>query len=175
MAKTTSPVRRITYSALLIAVGLLLPNLFHLVGGQNAGTVFLPMHIPILMAGLLLGPIEGVVVGVMAPLLSFIISGMPAAAVLPFMIVELIGYGFVSGLLTKLRCPVVVSLIGAQAAGRLLKALALFVTGRLLHLSVPGAATVFAALVTGLPGIALQWLLIPAAVYTIRKAGNFHV
>ena len=98
MDKTPSRTRDLTYAALLIALGLLMPQVFHMIGGQQAGGMFLPMHIPVLMAGLLLGPAYGTAVGVVTPLLSFLISGMPPLAKLPFMVIELAAYGFASGL-----------------------------------------------------------------------------
>mgnify|MGYP006924666979 CR=1 FL=1 len=42
----------LTGTALCMALGLVLPLLFHLIG---AGPVFLPMHIPVLLCGLLTG------------------------------------------------------------------------------------------------------------------------
>ena len=67
MDKTPSRTRDLTYAALLIALGLLMPQVFHMIGGQQAGGMFLPMHIPVLMAGLLLGPAYGTAVGVVTP------------------------------------------------------------------------------------------------------------
>ena len=52
--------RRICWGALFIALGILLPITFHMVG---MGKVFLPMHIPILLAGFFCGPAIGAMVG----------------------------------------------------------------------------------------------------------------
>ena len=38
-------IRKLTYTALMIAVGILLPQIFHMLGGTAAGGTFLPMHI----------------------------------------------------------------------------------------------------------------------------------
>ena len=65
--------RQITGSALLAAVGVLLPQVFHMIGGTVTGAMFLPMHIPVLLAGMLYGPMCGASVGVLAPTLSFLI------------------------------------------------------------------------------------------------------
>ena len=48
MKKTTTV--SMTGTALCMALGLVLPVLFHMVG---AGPTFLPMHIPVLLCGLL--------------------------------------------------------------------------------------------------------------------------
>ncbi len=90
-------IRKITYGGLLLAIGIVLPQVFHLTGGPASGATFLPMHIPVLIAGLLLGPAYGLIVGVVTPFLSFLITGMPVVARLPFMVVELTVYGLVAG------------------------------------------------------------------------------
>ncbi len=53
------------------------------------------------MAGLLLGPAYGAAVGVLSPLLSALLTGMPPLTRLPFMVLELLVYGLVSGLCAK--------------------------------------------------------------------------
>ena len=161
---------KVVCAALLIAAGVLLPQVFHLIGGDTAGRIFLPMHIPVLLAGLLLGPVPGVAVGIVTPLLSFLFTGMPAVAVLPFMLFELFAYGLVSGLLGQIeKAPLYVALVAAQVAGRLANAGCLFIAGTLLHLKAAPAASVVTAFFTGLPGIVVQLVLIPPLVYAVRK------
>ena len=72
--------RQLTVSGFFIALGLILPMLFHLAGGM--GVVFLPMHLPVLLAGFFLGPRFGLLVGIITPLLSSLLTGMPP--LLPF-------------------------------------------------------------------------------------------
>ena len=50
--------KKMVYGGLLTAVGLVLPQAFH-VFGQGAGMAFLPMHLPVMIAGILLGPCYG--------------------------------------------------------------------------------------------------------------------
>ena len=52
-------IKKLVYTGLLVAVGVLLPQVFHIFGSSAAGMVFLPMHIPVLRGGLLLGPMSG--------------------------------------------------------------------------------------------------------------------
>lgn len=52
-----STAKKLTYSSLFLALGLVVPQLFHLLGG--AGPVFLPMHLPVLLAGFYLGGPRG--------------------------------------------------------------------------------------------------------------------
>ncbi|WP_411655806.1 ECF transporter S component [Anaeromassilibacillus sp. SJQ-1] len=67
---------RLTTTALCIALGLLLPTVFH-VFGTGAGTALLPMHLPVLLCGLLCGWQYGAACGILVPLLSSILTGMP--------------------------------------------------------------------------------------------------
>ena len=55
--------KKMAVGGLLIAVGILLPQVFHLAGGSAMGTLFLPMHLPVLLGGFLLGPLFGGTVG----------------------------------------------------------------------------------------------------------------
>ena len=62
------------------------------------GRVFLPMHIPVLLAGFLAGPLAGFIVGLLAPGLSTLLTGMPPAVITPVMTLELPLYGLTAGL-----------------------------------------------------------------------------
>ena len=77
--------RKLTFASLCLSTALLLPQLFHLLGLQQAGQIFLPMHIPVLLSGLLLGWHYGALLGFMTPLLSFLLTGMPSADRVLFM------------------------------------------------------------------------------------------
>ena len=59
--------RNIVITGFCIALGLVLPMAFHAI--PNAGSVMLPMHIPVLLCGLVTGPVTGRV-GVSSGLLS---------------------------------------------------------------------------------------------------------
>ena len=155
--------------ALLLAVGVLLPQIFHLVGGPVAGSMFLPMHIPVLLGGFLLGPAFGSAVGILTPVLSFLITGMPAAAKLPFMLFELLAYGLVAGLFAQKKINVYLGLITSQVAGRVASAVSMFVALHLFGAEVSPWTAATTALVTGLPGIAVQLVLIPPVVFLLRK------
>ena len=56
--------KKMIYGGLLTAVGLVLPQAFH-VFGQGVGMAFLPMHLPIILAGLLAGPYVGAIAGLL--------------------------------------------------------------------------------------------------------------
>ena len=81
-------------TVLAIVAAVALPQLFHVIGavsgqGTALGVAFLPMHLPIIFIGLIAGPAVGTIAGAAAPLMSFLLSGMPMLAMLPFMMIEL--------------------------------------------------------------------------------------
>jgi niacin transporter len=157
--------------ALYLALAILLPIGFHAFG--IAGRIFLPMHIPVLLAGFLVGPAAGVVVGLLAPGLSFLLTGMPPTYAVPLMSLELPLYGLIAGLCyVRLRLNIYIALILAMIAGRVMFGLGLILLGLFMKLPYT-AATYFStggAIVTGLPGIALQVVLVPIIVAGIRRA-----
>ncbi len=165
------PARKITLAAMFIALGLLLPIAFH---GLGLGTVFLPMHIPVLLAGLMAGPGVGLVVGAAIPGLSSIATGMPPLLpMVPMMTVELAIYGLIAGLLHhSWRKGLIVSLLGAMLAGRVaygvVGALFLPLLG-ITGISVWGPITY--GVVTSWPGLLVQLVLIPLLVQAVRRAG----
>jgi hypothetical protein len=156
-----------------IAAAVALPQVFHLIGilsgtGAVAGTIFLPMHIPVFIVGLLAGPAVGLVAGAISPIISFAISGMPTAAMLPFMIVELAGYGLTAGLFVNKKMPMISKLFLAQIGGRVLRAIfTLFAIYALSNQTVK-VIQVWNAVKTGLPGILLQLTIIPLLLHRIE-------
>lgn len=85
------------------------------------------------------------------------------------MLIELLTYGLVSGLLRSRKINLYVSLILAQIAGRIANALALVFATYVLQLNVPAVITVGTAVVTGIPGLILQLVLVPAVVILIER------
>lgn len=162
-------IKKLVYTGLLVAVGVLLPQVFHLFGSSAAGMIFLPMHIPVLIGGLLLGSVSGLCIGVASPLISFGITGMPPLSNLLFMVLELAAYGFFSGIFYQKKLPIYLSLILAMAAGRLINLACLLFAGWVLQLPVQGPGYVWTAIATGLPGIFLQLLVIPVLVTQLKK------
>lgn len=93
-------------SVVLIAMAVGLPQLVHLAAGAQGGMQWLPMYLPVLLGGCLLGMWWGLGIGVLSPVVSFAITSaagnpMPLAARLPFMIVELAVFAVISGLFSK--------------------------------------------------------------------------
>lgn len=169
--------RKLTFASLCLSTALLLPQLFHLLGLQQAGQIFLPMHIPVLLSGFLLGWHYGALLGFMTPLLSFLLTGMPSADRVLFMMAELGAYGFTAGIcyqrLSRKHTIVhaYLSLVSAMTAGRICYGLALTIAAQLSDIPFGGFPLVWTAVITGIPGIITQLLFLPALVRIIEKGG----
>lgn len=162
---------KIAYGGLFVALGILLPQAFH-VFGQNAGMLFLPIQIPVLLAGILLGPYYGTVVGILVPLLSCILTGMPPVPKVYFMFVELAVYDAVTGLLIR-KTNVYLSLLGAMIAGRIFYGLALVVGVQILQMHAPfmNQTAFVSGIVTGIPGMIIQIIIIPLLYMALKRGG----
>jgi hypothetical protein len=161
--------KRIVLSGLLIAVGLLLPFVTaHAFGAP--GTILLPMHIPVFLIGFLCGPQYGVIGGFIIPVLSSILTGMPPVyPMLPVMIGELAVYGLLSGLLyKKIKLPIYPSLLIAMVCGRVVNAL-IFVALLTANNTNFKVMSILGGMVQGLPGIAVQLVIIPVIVVATNK------
>lgn len=168
---TSGKAAKMAFGGVLTALGILLPQAFHMFG-QSAGGTFLPIHIPVLMAGILLGPYYGGIVGILVPILSSVLTGMPPVPKVYFMLVELAAYGIVTGIMIR-KTNVYVSLVTAMAAGRILYGAALAVGVKLLHFSAPFAnqAAFFGGVVSGIPGIAVQLFVLPLLYAALKRGG----
>jgi thiamine transporter ThiT len=173
-----SDVRSYLLTFIFIALSILVPWGFHQF--HLAGATFLPMHIFVLMAGLMFGWRAGLIVGLVTPLSSNIISGMPVLEILPQIVVELSTYGLVAGVLReKLKIGVIWSLLGAMVAGRLALFLYIVITYLIIRevysplgLEASPVASVWASIRQGWPGIVIQLILIPSVIWLVTKFTN---
>lgn len=157
-------------SAGVIALAVILPQLVHLFSGAAGGAKWLPMYLPVLIGGCLLGWRWGLGVGVLSPVISFLITSMtgnamPAASRLPYLIAELAVFAVVSGVFSKkisenlwLAFPAVLL---AQVSGR---AVFLMVAAIFQSIAPLSAAAVWSQIQTGLLGLVLQAVLVPFIV-----------
>lgn len=174
MSKPRLSMKAQTLAALAaIAGAVAIPQLFHVMGaisglGTALGETFLPMHLPILLVGLLAGPWAGAAAGLLGPLCSFALSGMPGVVMLPFMMAELCAYGLFAGLMRRTSLPVFVQVLTAQIAGRIVRAGAVLVGVYAFGSSV-AVKTIWMSSVIGVFGIVLQWTLLPLLVYRVEN------
>lgn len=168
-----SSIRDLILGGLFVALGIVVPIAFHSIG---AGPVFLPMHIPVLLAGFITGPAIGGLVGAVTPILSSLLTGMPP--LMPpkaqMMVAELAVYGLLSGFAYRTKkLHVVLSLVIAMFGGRIVYGiLAAYVLPLFGFNPVPVFYPITAGLVTSLPGIVIQLLLIPPIVWLLEKQLN---
>lgn len=154
--------------ALFIAIGILLPILFHQIPG--GGPMILPMHIPVFMAGLFLSPVVALLVGALTPLLSSLMTGMPPMfPMMVIMIFELAVYGFLTALLLKKTKNIWISLLSAMVAGRIMAGLVVFVLASFFGLKMKPLLFIQGAILKGLPGIVIQLILIPLCYFLLVK------
>lgn len=166
--------RSITLTGLMIAFGIVIVTVLKNFGGQPILRLFSPMHFPVIVAGLAIGPLEGLVCGVVTPALSYLINQLPPAG--PWaMMAELGVYGLVTGLLMKyLKKPegtakIYIALIAAMILGRIAGGL---VTGFILNAGQYSLDAWIAAYFAGtLPAIVTDLILIPIVVKALQNAG----
>ena len=166
-------VKNLCLSAVCLALCMILP----LLTGQipQIGNALSPMHIPVLMCGLLCGWPYGLIIGFIAPLLRFLLFGMPPLMPTGLaMMFELAAYGAVSGLLLKLlpsKLPFLyVSLIGAMLGGRIIWGIARFILGLAVGPAFTFSAFLSGAFISAIPGIICHILLVPPVVIGVRRA-----
>lgn len=162
-------VKEMVLSSLFITIGIVLPMLFHSIG---LGSTFLPMHIPVLIAAFTLRLPYAVAVGMITPLLSSLITGMPPIfPVMPYMIFELAAYAAVGYFLgRKMEMNIYLSLVGSMIAGRLVAGVAVWGLAMFCGANFPSPIIfVVSAVTTGVPGIIIQLLFIPPIVVLFKK------
>lgn len=162
----------------IVLLAVVLPQLVHLVAGSEGGVRWLPMYLPVLLGGCLLGQWCGIGAGIASPVISFLITlafgnPMPAAARLPFMAAELAVFGAVSGLFSKkvsengwMAFPAVLL---AQVSGRAAFMLLALVFGGVTPFT---PQLIFSQIESGLWGMVLQAVVVPFAVMGLKLILN---
>ena len=169
-------VRQLTFSALFLGLCMVLPFLT----GQipTIGAMLCPMHIPVMLCGFVCGPVWGMAVGAIAPILRSVLFGMPklfpSAVCMTF---ELAAYGALTGIFfrvfPKKTWGLYAALILSMLLGRLVWGLAEIVVLGLSGSRFTMEAFLAGAFVNAVPGIILHILIIPPIVMAMGKAG-FH-
>lgn len=155
--------KKLVLSSLFVAFGVILPIAFHMF--NMGGSVFLPMHIPVLIAGYFLGPLYGAAVGIVTPILSGLLTGMPPLVpVMPIMAFELCGYGLVTGFVFSKTNKIYLSLVVAMITGRLFAIVGAFIVSLTLAPQVNPIAYVVGGLSAAIPGMIIQLVFIPLFV-----------
>lgn len=165
-------VKKAIITAACIALCVVLPMAFHSI--PNAGSILCPMHIPVLLCGLICGWPFGLLCGIAGPFLSSIIAQMPPMAYLPSMLIELLVYGLVAGLMMKfvytksLYADLYISLVASLLAGRIVAGVLMALIFAKGQYSVTMWVTSY--FITAWPGIVVQLVLIPTIIYALYKS-----
>lgn len=160
-------------SAMFLGIGIVLPFLTGQI--QQIGNMLLPMHIPVILCGLICGWQYGLTIGAILPVMRSILFSMPAlyptAIAMSF---ELATYGFVIGILftyakwqcirSLYRCLIIAMLTGRVVWGAVMTLL-LGINGDLFTFK----AFISSAVINAVPGIALQLILIPAIMLALHR------
>lgn len=171
-----STMKKLCICAVCAALCCVLPSAFH-VFGESAGKVLSPMHFPVLLCGLVCGWSYGGACGLIGPVLAFLITGMPAPPRLFYMPVELMAYGVLSGAFMGLirtkrtYLDIILSMLPAMLLGRVAGGLA---QGAIFLSSAREYSLALWAsgyLVSTLPGVVAQLLVIPAIYLVLMKSG----
>lgn len=168
-----SSVKRASICSLCVALCALLPLVFHATG---TGAALSPMHIPVLLCGLVCGWSYGAFCGAAGCIISSLVSGMPSTAQLVYMVPELMAYGLVCGLLMRLvrtghtYADVYISLAVAMAIGRIAGGAAR--AAFYLSMAQDYSLALWAAgyLAGTAPAIVLQLVLIPVLYLVLTRA-----
>lgn len=168
---TTS--KRISLCAMCIALCYVLPIAFHAVG---LGGTLSPMHIPVLLCGLVCGSGSGLICGIIGPVISSLLSGMPPMLMLIRMIPELMVYGLAGGISMKkvhtghtasdLYISLGIAMVAGRIAGGIASAVFYTVTSGVYSIGL----WLTGYFVESIPGIAAHLFLVPLLYLALEKA-----
>ncbi len=144
----------------------------HSIGGQQFGTIFGPLNFVALATGVIAGPWIGLIVGIVLPLLSSVIFGMPPLMppIAVFMALQLGTYGILTGLFEKRGMNVYLNLAISIIVGGIVYSLGYYVIGYMVGIHLQPITAILLSFALGLPGIVIQFLLIPVIRYSVRHA-----
>ncbi len=162
------PVRLALFISAFTVASVAIPLATHHFG-VHLGRALLPMHFFALTAGVVLGWRAGLVVGAASPIVSCLLSGLPSGASLPILVIEIATYGLIAGLVQGRARNLWASLIAAMITGRVV----LFI-GAALLLPKPLLAYMGSVLLAGIPGMILQFGLIPPLAKKLTNWLNQH-
>ena len=166
-------IQKLVLSAMFLGLGLVLP--FFTGQIQQIGNMLLPMHLPVILCGLICGWKYGLVVGAVTPILRSAIFSMPvmypSAIAMAF---ELAAYGLLVGFLFKnARWQCVKSLyrclVTAMLGGRIVWGIVMTIILGLGENGFTFAAFLSGAFLNAVPGIIAQLILVPAIMLALNK------
>lgn len=173
--KKKNYILNLTLAAMFMAVGLFLPFLTGQI--KYFGNMLLPMHIPVILCGLICGWQYGLGVGFVLPLFRCALFGMPmlfpTAIAMAF---ELAAYGAVVGFMyshSRWKCVVSLyrSMIAAMLSGRVVWGIVQLILLGYGENKFTFEMFITAAFINAVPGIILQLVFIPVIMITLNRTG----
>lgn len=169
-----SSAKKVCISSVCVALCYVLPLAFH---AMALGGVLSPMHIPVFLCGLVCGWPYGAFCGIVGPVISSLLSGMPSTVQLIYMVPELCAYGLISGLLMErihtghayadLCCALAPAMLLGRVVGGGARALFYMASARVYSVALWAGAY----FVESLPGIILHISVVPVLVVVLMRAG----
>lgn len=167
------PINKMVTSAMLLALGIVLPFLTMQI--KEIGDTLLPMHMPVMLCGLVCGPVYGLAVGFILPVLRSLMFSMPPLyPVAVSMAFEMGTYGLVLGLMYRGANKgklwyLYTCLITAMLSGRIVWGVA-----KTILMGMAGKPFTMEMFIVGgftdaYPGIILQLVLVPVIIKLIEK------
>ena len=160
-------------SAMFLAIGIVLP--FFTGQIPQVGSMLLPMHIPVILCGLICGGKSGATVGFIMPLMRSLIFIMPpmypTAIAMAF---ELAAYGFIVGFMYEnARWHCIKSLyrcmVSAMIGGRIVWGIAMVALLGIEENGFTFGMFFAGAFANAIPGIILQLVFVPAMMLALDK------
>jgi len=171
-------IKKTVLSAFFLAIGIVLP--FFTGQIPAIGNMLLPMHIPVLLCGFACGWKYGIMVGLILPLMRSTLFGMPVFFPNAVgMAVELAVYGAVTGVLRKrigrTKWDVYLVLLCAMLLGRVVWGLTSIGLFALAGSQFTWKIFMMQAFVNAVPGIIIQFLIIPPIVKRLPMEVTVHL
>lgn len=172
--KMRKQIQNIVLSAMLLAVGIVLP--FFTGQIPQIGGMLLPMHLPVLVCGLICGWQYGGIIGFILPLFRYVLFGMPPMPNGLAMAFELAAYGIIAGYLyshSRWKCTFALyrSLIIAMLGGRIIWGMVRVIMTGVAKEAFTWQMFLAGAFINAIPGIILQLIFIPALMLVLQKTG----
>ena len=171
-------IKKMVLSALFLTTGIILP--FFTGQIPAVGNMLLPMHIPVLLCGFACGWKYGVVVGFVLPLMRSVLFAMPVMFPNAVgMAVELAVYGAVTGVfrkrISRTKWEVYLALLCAMLLGRVVWGLTSIGLFALAGSQFTWKIFMMQAFVNAVPGIIIQFLIIPPIVKRLPMEFTVHL
>ncbi len=166
-------IKLLVLASMFFCLGLVLP--FFTGQIPKVGNMLLPMHIPVLLCGLICGWQYGAIVGFSLPIVRSLFFGMPvlypAAISMAF---ELLTYGLLCGILygkSRWKCITALyrSLLISMIGGRIIWGISQVVLLGFSEKTFTFALFITNGFINAIPGIILQLVLIPSIMLLVKQ------